>query len=323
MRFGIIGTNFISDWLLAAMPHADCRAVAVYSRTRETGEAFAAKHGISLVFTDMDAFLASDAFEAVYIATPNALHPEQSLRALRAGKHVLVEKPAAPSLAAWQEMRKEAEKNGCVIMEAMRPVHDPNYETVRAALAHIAPLRTVHLDFCQYSSRYDKFLAGEVLNAFRPELSNAALLDIGVYPTAVAAMLFGMPQGIKACATKLSNGFEGGGTVLLDYGEMQAVVTYSKIAQSATPSSFLGEGGSLTIDKVSEPSAVTLLTRGAPEEALPVCRLAAPNNMDAELRDFCRAVETGECPACEVTDITLAILDECRRQTGVRFPSDE
>ena len=97
------------------------------------------------------------------------------------------------------------------------------------------------LEYCQYSSRYDKFRQGEILNAFRPELANGAIMDIGVYPIYMLVQLFGMPKDIKSFSTKLENGFEGDGIVLMQYEEMVAEAVYSKITESVNPSVFLGE----------------------------------------------------------------------------------
>ena len=94
MRLGIIGTNFISDNLVAAARNTDgVEIAAVYSRKRDTGAAFAEKHPeIGLVFDDLDAFLASGAIDAVYVASPIVAHARQTILALRHGKHVLCEK---------------------------------------------------------------------------------------------------------------------------------------------------------------------------------------------------------------------------------------
>ena len=112
MTFGVIGTNFISDWFMAALPFANSEASAVYSRKKETGDAFASRHGIPLVFDDLDAFLSSDAFDAVYIASPNFLHESQAVRALRAGKHVIADKPLTTSLEELDIIEREAKNRG-------------------------------------------------------------------------------------------------------------------------------------------------------------------------------------------------------------------
>ncbi|MBP3437259.1 MAG: Gfo/Idh/MocA family oxidoreductase [Clostridia bacterium] len=324
MTFGIIGTNFISSNFIAALPYTSAGVSAVYSRREETGKAFAEKHNLPFVYTDMDAFLASD-IDAVYIASPNFLHKEQAIRALKAGKHVLVEKPAAPSLAEWQEMKEEAKKAGKVLMEAMRPIHAEAWEIVKNNLQKIGKVREAVLDYCQYSSRYDAFLEGTVLNAFNPALSNAALLDIGIYPISAAVFTFGMPKDIKSRSCFLPNGFECGGTVILGYEGFSVTVTYSKVAQSVTPSHIIGEKGGIVIDKVSNPLAVTLYTEnGAKKEPIPLPQTDAMDNMFEEVRDFCQAIEDGDLlPAALYTDMSLSVMDAVRAENGITFPSDE
>ncbi len=323
MRFGIIGTNFISDRFLASLPFTDATVTAVLSRKRETGKAFAKKHGIPFVYTDLSDFLASDAFDAVYVASPNALHKEQSIAALRAGKHVLCEKPIAPSLREYEQMRAVANERGLILLEAMRPIFDRGWQAVRDSLKAVGRIRTVHLDFCQYSSRYDAFLSGRVENAFNPSLSNAALLDIGVYPIAVAVMLFGTPSAVKSHSLFLENGFEGGGSALLSYNGFAVSITYSKVCDSASASVILGEEGSISVDKVSEPLAITLKRRG--EEATPLLweLSEAPDNMFLEIAAFCRMVKEGDSVETDaISRATLSVMDAIRRENGIRFPSD-
>ena len=94
VRFGVVGTNFITDWVIeGAKEDPRFELAAVYSRTRERGEEFAAKHNIPHIFTSLEDMAASDKVDAIYIASPNALHAEQSILCLSHGKHVLCEKP--------------------------------------------------------------------------------------------------------------------------------------------------------------------------------------------------------------------------------------
>ena len=84
IRLGIIGTNFVSDWLTTEAKASGLFAVcAVYSRQAETGEAYAKKHGIPVVYTDMEAFLSDPNLDAVYLSSPNACHAAQYIDALR------------------------------------------------------------------------------------------------------------------------------------------------------------------------------------------------------------------------------------------------
>ncbi len=324
MNFGIVGTNFISDWFVSALPFAEARACAVYSRKRETGDAFASRHGIPLVFDDLDEFLTSDAFDAVYIASPNFMHESQCVRALKAGKHVLCEKPAAPSLAGYLRVCETARAEGRVYMEAMRTVHDSLWARVKEALPRIGRVRSAQLSFCQYSSRYDKHRAGEYTNTFNPSLSNAALLDVGIYPIEAAVWLFGTPKAVCGGSVLLENGFEGAGEAVLAYGEHNVSISYSKVADALSPSVILGEDGGITVDKTVMPQAVRLLLRTGEEFLFEREKDGAPNNMHEEIRDFMRAVAAGELlPAHETTKDALAVCDSLRRSAGIRFPSDK
>ena len=324
MTFGIIGTNFISDAFVAALPLASSRATAVYSRTWETGAAFAHKHEIAHVFDDMEAFLSSDLFDAVYVASPNFLHEAQSIDALKHGKHVLCEKPIAPSLDGFLRMQAVAKREGRVLMEAMRPHHDTLLRAVKARiLPQIGHVHTATLSFCQYSSRYDKFLAGTYTNTFDPALSNAALLDIGIYPVAAAAMLFGEPQSVQAESVFLPGGFEGEGCLRLTYEDAFVTVNYSKIRDDKSPSTLLGERGALLIDKISQPARLAYHFH-TEEEHIITRACGTYGNMFEEVLDFIDAIASGELtPFHRESTIALRICDEARRQTGIRFPSDE
>ena len=155
-------------------------------------------------------------------------------------------------------MQAKAKASGVLLLEAMRPAFDHGYEIIKEQIKTLGKIRSAHLEFCQYSSRYNAFLSGEVLRAFNQNYGNAALLDIGVYPLHVSAMLFGEAKSLSSHSTFLSGGFEGMGQVTLGYGDYFVTVLYSKIVQSTLPSVILGEKGSLHIDKLSEPSSLTL-----------------------------------------------------------------
>ena len=90
VRFGIIGRNFVVDWMLeAAKQVPEVQPVAVYSRSMETGREFAEKYGLRYVFDRLEDLANSPAADAVYVASPICCHYEQSKRMLEHGKHVL------------------------------------------------------------------------------------------------------------------------------------------------------------------------------------------------------------------------------------------
>ena len=330
LKIGIIGTNFISsDFCEAAAFVPEAELYTVYSRKQETGDGFARKHGIPRVYTDYETFLDSG-LDAVYVASPNFVHCEQTLKALRCGKHVLCEKVMAVNEPQVRSMIDCARENGLIRLEAMRPDFDPAYDLIEQALPWLGRLSRATFEFCQYSSRYDRFLSGETVNAFNPELCNAAVMDIGVYCIHSLVRLFGMPEQIKALSAKLSNGFEGSGTVLLQYDGMTAEAIYSKTAVSVTPSVIQGEKGSLLIDYVSRPEALELRMRKGSRDTLAGGEIQtlpftpAKNNMIYEIREFIRLIENKEVnhKYLQYSLDTIRVIDEVRRQNGIVFPGE-
>ena len=214
VRFGVVGTNFISDWVIAgARQDERFELVAVYSRTQETADAFASKHNIPYTFTSLEEMAKSPLIDAVYIASPNFLHASQSILCMSYGKHVLCEKPFASNAKEVRAMIEASRTYNVTLMEAMKPTLTPNFLAVRENLGRVGTVRRYFACYCQYSSRYDKFKEGIVLNAFKPELSNGAMMDIGIYTVYPMVVLFGRPKKIDASGIVLSSGADGQGAV--------------------------------------------------------------------------------------------------------------
>src|SRR5690606_41662904 len=92
IRFGVIGTNWITDRLLeAALQNDDFQLTAVYSRAETKGREFAQKYGVENVFTNLEEMAKSDKIQAVYIANPNSLHLVQTINMLKNAQHNLCE----------------------------------------------------------------------------------------------------------------------------------------------------------------------------------------------------------------------------------------
>lgn len=83
-------------------------------------------------------------------------------------------------------------------MEAMKTTFLPNFLQIKQHLDQLGPIRQVVAHYCKYSSRYDAYRSGELPNAFKPELSNGSLMDIGVYLVYPVIYLFGLPNQITA-----------------------------------------------------------------------------------------------------------------------------
>lgn len=334
IRFGVIGTNFITDWVIAGAKQDErFELVAVCSRTQERANEFAAKYDIPYTFTSLEEMAASPLIDAVYIATPNYLHASQSILCMKHGKHVLCEKPMASNAYEVKQMIAASRQYGVTLMEAMKPTLTPNFRVLREVLPKAGVIRRYFASYCQYSSRYDKFKEGIVLNAFKPELSNGAMMDIGVYTVYPMVVLFGRPNKISASGVVLSTGTDGQGAVNFEYEGMNATVLYSKIANSSLPTEIEGEDGNFMLDKINQINRVTWQARPVASSGkgplTPVEDISAVTDKDEyyyEVAEFINLVQAGklesEVNSHENSLITIEIIDEVRRQLGVSFLAD-
>ena len=335
VRFGVVGTNFITDWVIAgAREDSRFELAAVCSRTRERGEEFAAKHNIPHIFTSLEEMASSDKVDTIYIASPNYMHAEQSILAMSHGKHVLCEKPLASNAREAKEMIAASVQYGVALMEAMKSTLSPNFRAVMQNLHRIGTPRRYFASFCQYSSRYDKYKEGVVLNAFRPELSNGAMMDIGVYTIYPLVALFGKPQSISAQGILLSSGADGQGAVNMQYDGLNATVLYSKIANSQLPAEIQGEEGNILIDRIQTPVDVRFYPRQAPAsghekrvEGELLSREESHNEYYYEIQEFIDMILSGrresEINSHATSLAAMEIIDEVRRQIGVHYPADD
>ena len=326
LRFGIIGTKWITDdFIDAAKRNDDIALTAVFSRTEDMGRAFADKHGIPHVYTDLERFASSDEFDAVYIASPNAAHADQAIVCMSQGKHVLCEKPLGSNAREVRRMVEAAKASGVLLMEAMKSTFTPTFRAVRDNLHKIGTVRRYSGCYCQYSSRYDLYKRGELPNAFNPALSNGALMDLGVYCIYPLVVLFGAPERIQASAFKLASGADGAGSLLIGYEGMDAVVHYSKIVDSYNSAEIQGENGTIVFDKISRPDTAHIRYRDGSVEEL--TQPQEDNAMYYEVREFADLIAAGklesDANSYDNSIKVMELMDEARRQMGLVYPADK
>ena len=334
IRFGVVGTNNITDWVIAGGRQDErFELTAVCSRTAERAEEFAAKHGIPHTFTSLEEMAGSNVVDAIYIATPNCCHAEQAILCMNHGKHVLCEKPFASNAKEVRSMIEAAQRNNVTLMEAMISTFNPNFIIAKEHLDKLGTIRRYFASYCQYSSRYDKFKEGVILNAFKPELSNGAVMDIGIYTIYPMVALFGRPKSVEAQGVVLSSGVDGQGAVNFGYEGMNATVLYSKIANSFLPTEIEGEAGNLIIDQIHIANKVDFVPRvpTGQGQAQKDTREHIGTELDHsvyyyEMKEFIDLVLEGRKESSVNTwDNSLAtieIIDEIRRQLGVTYPAD-
>lgn len=136
LRVGVIGAGFVARecHLPAYQARDDVDLVAICDQDREVAQAMAERFSIPRVLTDYKGLLAMKEIDAVSVCTPNVAHMRQTVAALAAGKHVLVEKPIAMSAAQGRKMLEAARKHRRKLMVAMNCRFSPAAQAVRSAV---------------------------------------------------------------------------------------------------------------------------------------------------------------------------------------------
>jgi predicted dehydrogenase len=323
IRWGILGTGRIAgEFAQGLSVLADAELVAVGSRTQEAANLFADKFNVARRHASYEA-LANDAeVEVIYISTPHSLHAENTLLCLQAGKAVLCEKPFAINAAQTQQMVDLARQKKLFLMEAMWTRFLPVLVKVRELLAQgaIGQVRMLAADF---GFRTDFNPQGRLFN---PDLGGGALLDVGIYPVALASMVLGAPNRITGLAHLGQTGVDEESAFILGYPQGQLAVLYTAV-RTSTPqeATLMGDKGQLRIHSPWwKPTKLTLAVAGQPEQVFDLPFSGNGYNYEAEEVGRClRAgkLESDLIPLNETLSM-MQTLDELRRQWGLKYPME-
>jgi predicted dehydrogenase len=188
VRWGLLGTARINRMVIPPLrASARNRLEAVASRTPRRAEEYAREWGIPRAVGSYEALLADPAIDAVYVALPNALHAEWSIRAVEAGKHVLCEKPLALSVAEVDAITAASARCGRVVTEAFMFRHHPQSDLV-VRLVRDGAMGDVRLMRGSFRFRHTRLEDARWLL----EMGGGCLWDVGCYPVNFARMVTGM-----------------------------------------------------------------------------------------------------------------------------------
>ncbi len=196
VRWGLLSTARINDAFLAGVRATGSdEVIAVAGRDAERTRDWAQARAIPRALEGYDALLTDPEIDAVYISLPNGLHLPWTERALRAGKHVLCEKPLGRHPDAVAAAFDLAGSRGLVLAEAFMYRHHP--QTVRlaelVAQGAIGPLRMIRASF-------DFVLSDPADVRLQGELEGGALMDLGCYCVNAARLLAGEPEAVAGVA---------------------------------------------------------------------------------------------------------------------------
>ena len=247
LRYAIVGTNWLSHIYYHAIEAAGDRVAAVCSRSRERAAELG--QGKALVYTELDEMLKNPDIDVVYLCIPNVLHADAALRCLRAGKHVLCEKPATVSAAEMEEILHTARTEGRIFAEAVMNFYSPVTDRLRAELAQDSVV-SARLDYSQRSSKLDRLRAGEHITSFDRALYGGVLTDLGCYVLHFAVNLFGAPKKLDASAVFLGE-VDGTDVLTLHYDGFDVSVTVSKCTHSMIGSEIQCDRATYTLKNLS------------------------------------------------------------------------
>jgi len=331
MKLAILGTGLIvKEGALPALQSVnEIEVTAIFARphSKKIAETLAARYSIPKVYTDYDELLAGADADFVYVGLVNSVHYEYAKRALLAGKNVIVEKPFASTAAQVKEICNLAVEKNLYVFEAVTLLHLPNFHAMKNFLPQLGKICSVTANYSQYSSRYDKYLRGEVLPAFDPKLSGGALYDINIYNLNFIIGLFGAPLHAIYEPNVGFNGIDTSGVVLMKYPNFFATALGAKDSDSPGFITVQGEKGWLrAIGAPNELKAFEISLRGTNNTTRYELN-QYPHRMVHEFKAFAKIFAEKNYDAMKAgLEISLAVMqtaEQVRKDAGIIFGCDK
>ncbi|MDO7173221.1 Gfo/Idh/MocA family protein [Mariniflexile sp. AS56] len=261
IKWGIIGLGSIANKFatdLATIPDAELYAVA--SRNQEKADAFAQKYGATKAYASYEALANDKNINAVYIATPHALHKENALMCLENGIAVLGEKPFAMNAEEVDAMIAKAKEKKVLLMEALWTYFLPHYQFVLNELKN-----KTYGDIIKIESNFGfQRPYNTEARLFNKTMGGGSLLDIGIYPIFSALSTLGAPNTIDASATFFENETDSTCDMVFNYDNgVKAHLKSSLLEVLPTEAIFHCEKGIIKINTMFHmPTTVSILVDG-------------------------------------------------------------
>ncbi|MBC3758560.1 Gfo/Idh/MocA family oxidoreductase [Hyunsoonleella sp. SJ7] len=267
INWGIIGLgNIAHKFATDLLTVKSVNLYAVASRNQQKADKFASKFNAQKAYDSYEALAKDKNIDAVYIATPHALHKENTLLCLDQGIAVLCEKPFAMNSEEVAEMVAKAKEENVLLMEALWTYFLPHYQYVLKALQDkiYGQVLKLEADFGFYRA-FDNSK-----RLFNKSLGGGSLLDIGIYPIFSGLSTLGTPTSIEASATFFENGADSTCTMEFEYENgVKAHLKSTLLEDTPTEAIFYCEKGSIKINGGwFSPSTVTLIPNEGTEETI-------------------------------------------------------
>ncbi len=299
IRWGVLGTAGIArGHTIPGMLQAEnCELYAIAGRKLEKALDYRNTFGFQKAYGSYEELLSDPAVEAVYIPLPNELHCEWTIKALQAKKHVLCEKPLAPTPAEVEKMYDAAKENGVLLMEAYAYLHSPFIQSIKEELDRGTIGELLYMESEFVTSDYD------VSNIrMRKESFGGSVYDLGCYCTTMALWMMGdAPEKVQAIAEFSRQGIDILTTALLTFpGNRRAALTCGMLLATEKGHRIdrlrlHGTKGSITTDAEFNQNGALSYTVWANGETT-VKTVTTPHNYKLEVEQLGRCILGLETP---------------------------
>jgi predicted dehydrogenase len=323
IRWGILGTGKIAKAFAIALREVpDVELAAVASRSIDSATAFAAEFGVRRAHGDYQALADDAGVDAIYIATPHAMHHENAIMCLQGGKALLVEKAFTLNRREAQEIADLARERKLFVMEAMWTRFQPAMLEAKRLIdtGEIGHVRNLQADFGFPAD------AGPEHRLFNPELGGGSLLDLGIYPLSMAAFFLGPVKGVRGYGELAPTGVDTQASFVLQHeGGALSACSCSLNARTPTTLTICGDKGFLRLHgRFHHTERFTIGLNDGSEREFHFPRIG--NGYAHEAMEVGRCLregmlESAAMPLHETVHL-MGVLDELRAQIGVRYRVD-
>lgn len=323
IRWGILGTGKIAKAFATALREVpDATLAAVASRSLDSATKFAAEYSAERAHGTYQALADDPGVDAIYIATPHAMHHENAIMCLKAGKALLVEKAFTLNRREAQEIADLARARKLFVMEAMWTRFQPAMQEAKRLIdmGEIGTVRNLQADFGFPAD------AGPEHRLFNPALGGGSLLDLGIYPLSMAAFFLGPVKGVKGYGELAPTGVDMQASFALQHeGGALSVCTCSLNTRTPTTLTICGDKGFLRLHgRFHHTERFTIGLNDGSEREFHFPRIG--NGYAHEAMEVGRCLregllESATMPLGESVDL-MGVLDQLREQIGVRYNVD-
>ena len=307
VSFGILGAGNIAHRFSASLSHERrARLVAASCRSAQKAQAFLGQvpHADETrAYGSHEELLQDPSIEAVYLALPHDLHHEWALRAIRAGKAVLCEKPAMLTADQMREVATAARSAGVLFVEAMKPRFTALYPQVREAVRALGPVTRVEATLCNDMLG---FVEGKGTYHMTPGPGAGVLLDCGTYCASwIEDFCPGEPRLVSA-SVNTKEGIDVYADALFDCGGVAARLECAFDRAKPRTATICARDGYVVVDELHRPTQATIYREGAEPEVLD-----APHAVDdffGEIEHFVGLLQGGATES-DVMSLDASVSD--------------